>query len=253
MKKYKLLKWYPSLRTTYKVGDIVEKRNTSGYGQNSNVLPLGEVENNPEFWERVNQYEILKLISTKENDIRPNGTIMYFREGSEDLIGNFWEIYSVKRLNDGCIFTIGDKIQNFIEEKEIVNVITKIGFYQDTLWIGVGKISGCLLNSAELNTYLFTSHDGKEIKKGDKVFGLLPKANWQTNYYGGDGIPAEIAISSTWIYFSTKEALETFRDENMPRFSKKDMLDFGVICYARSTISKYSVSDLFSTYVENKL
>ena len=66
-----------------------------------------EVENNPEFWEEVVDYEILELKS-------PFGPIPV---RTHKMLNNFskyrergYEIKSIKRLSDGEVFTVGDII-----------------------------------------------------------------------------------------------------------------------------------------------
>jgi len=86
MKKYKLIKEYPA---SPKLGFILFKRHCGTYHniETGNVYGSRMIENQPEFWEEVveKDYEILKTCPIE---------------------GTF---YSVKRLSDGEIFTVGDK------------------------------------------------------------------------------------------------------------------------------------------------
>jgi hypothetical protein len=80
----------------------------------------------------------------------------------------------------------------------------------------------------EIKEPLFVTEDGVELFNiNDRVFGVLTKANWQ-KYYNGDGVYLGIIInkkSSDWKYFSTKEAAEKYYDLNIPKYSKKQILD----------------------------
>ena len=59
MKRYKLKKWYPSLPSEWKVGQIVEKNYIGGYSGYLSVLVPSyflygkEVEDNAEYWEEI--------------------------------------------------------------------------------------------------------------------------------------------------------------------------------------------------------
>ena len=88
----------------------------------------------------------------------------------------------------------------------------------------------------ELKEPILITEDGYECALDDRVFGVLPKANWQTNYYGEKGVPVFKLFnpegkrwnpSSEWLWFKTKENAEEYIYENKPEFSKKDMLSFG--------------------------
>lgn len=128
-KQYKLKKWYPSLQDRFKEGDMVFKADkwnayTSKEGMmRGDIVCSHEVEENPEFWEEVieKDYEILKFKSSNTDDLcelRGDGKYHYTwndsdRSGSslEAILKiDTWRIYSIKRLSDGEVFTIGDYI-----------------------------------------------------------------------------------------------------------------------------------------------
>lgn len=86
--------------------------------------------------------------------------------------------------------------------------------------------------------FAFTTEDGvKLMSKSDRVFGVLPKAQWQTNYYGGEGIPIERVLCSktgelratSWKWFSTKEAAIDYYKNNKPLFSWNDLFITGTL------------------------
>lgn len=74
---------------------------------------------------------------------------------------------------------------------------------------------------------LFITEDGIVLyNEDDKVFGVLPKANWQVNYYNGNGIPLSVLLPKTitaWKFFSTKKTAEEYIHYNKPLYSRKDV------------------------------
>lgn len=86
----------------------------------------------------------------------------------------------------------------------------------------------------EIKEPILTTEDGYKCTLDDTVFGVLPKANWQTNYYGEKGVPAFKLFnlegkkwnpSSEWLWFKTKENAEKYIYNNKPKFSKKQLVD----------------------------
>lgn len=132
MQKYKLIKWYPGLRDHLQVGDTVEFRGTNEiiighYNGYEVLLPLEEVQNNPDYWEKVEEnFRILELICKdmdsghhdKILEPKSNG-LWQWRENNlpgnctlKSLLncGNDYRINKVKRLYDGRVFELGDTI-----------------------------------------------------------------------------------------------------------------------------------------------
>lgn len=79
---------------------------------------------------------------------------------------------------------------------------------------------------------LFITEDKIEITNEDTpLYGVCPKGNWQTNLWGCsykkcNGIHKVLETKSTsWLWFSTKEAAEQYREENEPKYSKKQIKD----------------------------
>lgn len=86
---------------------------------------------------------------------------------------------------------------------------------------------------------LFLDELGNEVFEGDKVFGVLPKAQWDTNYYGGDGIPVEVLFrykegeilkTTSWKYFKNKVDAEKYITDNKPTFSRKQINNAIDVC-----------------------
>ena len=109
--KYILKKEYPG---SPKLGNIIDN------------LENDWIENYPEFWQPVveKNYEILSVITNNNKFIEK----VYNQDAT---IEPYWKIRSVKRLSDGEIFTIGDKVFS-----EYINyTINKIGIVNDKCMI----------------------------------------------------------------------------------------------------------------------
>ena len=127
MNTYKLKKVYPGLPKDWEIGiEVGLGCRTYGYspcnGKYTNWYINNDIiENNPEFWEKVveKDYEVLSYIKKDNSAIttkRENGFFLnsMFKDShgvySDYQLLNTWNIYSVKRLSDGEIFTIGDQV-----------------------------------------------------------------------------------------------------------------------------------------------
>ena len=105
MKKYKLIKLYPGGPS--KLGHIVEFPNDRDFEYYSQ---------NPEFWELVVEpdYEVYQVLYATEIRTLFDGQYRLFQYGLgfdlEYLLDNGGKIHSVKRLSDGEVFTVGDRV-----------------------------------------------------------------------------------------------------------------------------------------------
>jgi hypothetical protein len=132
MKEYKLVKFYPSLPKDWKEGMIVglgdwyyDYSPCSGNYRHK-FIHKSEIENNPEYWQEVikTNYEILCFRSNGPSQRIANviDNLVYGTCCEEGFIPNVelvlkwvaletWEVYQVKRLSDGELFTIGDNVR----------------------------------------------------------------------------------------------------------------------------------------------
>ena len=185
-KKYKLLKWYPSLPKEWKVGDIAEYfggvylyevENKEGF------VSVSEVKTNPEFWQEVieKDYEVLLWYdggNTYQHNLRQ--------------VDSTWRIHSVKRLSDDEVFTVGDEIKTctngycFIYGFSIVNDKLSIDHtHSDVL---NEKFPGTSFNHhlhliSKVKKPLFTTEDGVDIYEGDEVYWLAVTDETLDNLY----------------------------------------------------------------------
>ena len=110
--KYILKKEYPG---SPKLGNTIDN------------LENDWIENYPEFWELVveKDYEILSLVASERNPQHKKGSKFLHNKdyGFKNMHPTeFWDIYSVKRISDNKIFTIGDFYEDLIIEKMFMSV-----------------------------------------------------------------------------------------------------------------------------------
>jgi hypothetical protein len=204
MKQYKLIKEYPN---SPKLGTILSD-------DIKNIL------NYPEFWEEVieKDYEILSFIR-KDNSsykglifkLNPitklyNSNIKASDRRLEHFFKKEFDIHSVKRLSDGEIFTVGDKVNGFDLGRNVD--LTTIILEDNELLIGLRDLGMYNINSLKhAKQPLFKTEDGVDIFKGQKVWYTNSTASniWDSRadekYHNGKGCLK---------YFSTKEAAEEY-------------------------------------------
>lgn len=188
----------------------------------------------PEFWQEVveKDYEILSFIYINRIDTkRENGLFGlevpkrdYQKKGnySENSYSNdCWNIYSVKRLSDGEVFTIGDKVKCWDGIKTIFDIyLHPSSKHELRFWMKnqIGcKLSGYTLDHIQKSKQpLFKTEDGVDIYEGDE-------------YYYVDGYYLlRKSISSKTLFtdkrsFSTKEKAEEYIIMNKPCLSINDI------------------------------
>jgi hypothetical protein len=269
MKKYKLIKKYPSLPKDWEEGMEI------GYGDRRiNLSPCNgkytnrhiadsEVINQSEFWEEIveKEYEILSvlqphvnlkytLIKNKQFGNSYNGDV-YYHSGAEirgfDMLdkikNNAWKIHSVKRLSDGEIFTVGDKITDGIITKfDILNVLNGvlIAFIDNSSWLSLRMFT-------KAKQPLFKTEDSVDIYEGDNYFSvdenywrvLKPEITCKINYE---------TYHKHRCNFSSKEKAEEYIIMNKPCLSVNDVLHIaGILTIERSKLIEFVKSKLCIT------
>jgi hypothetical protein len=200
MNKYKLIKTYPG---SPELGTIIEEdKYPSGSIYKvtpivTHSFPANWIENNPEFWQEIveKEYEILsyyaKNISGKgDHYVDPDyiwyetskGSDKWSRKGHmtvpyrtyEITNHNNYGIHSVKRLSDGEVFTVGDKI-NQKEQNCKNSLIESFNFNNKgdiLVWVHNNKpefkVGLELSKITKSKQPLFTTEDGVEIFEGDE-------------------------------------------------------------------------------------
>ena len=135
--KYILKKEYPG---SPKLGNIIDN------------LENDWIENYPEFWEEVveKDYEILSLVASEKHPQHKKGSKFLHNKdyGFKNMYPTeFWDIYSVKRISDNKIFTIGDSYEDLIIEKMFMSV------------------AGDILTTYKPKQLLFTTEQRSEIEE----------------------------------------------------------------------------------------
>lgn len=219
--KYKLIKEYPG---SPRLNTVIDDEITT-FGVSFAKNNLNSIENHSEFWQPVveKNYEILSYI-TVESEI-----IKYKDLDIDDDCNcdKYLKIYSVKRLSDGEIFTIGD----IIKCEDCKGEITSLEIYDDDIYLtGIDNkmpfgytlcnALDCFEIPQKAKQKLFISEDGVDIFEGDTVW----HTNLNTNKKPYSSI-VEYKEPFTPVkgLFSTKEKAEEYIIMNKPCLSLKDV------------------------------
>ena len=244
MSSYKLKKWYPSLPKDWKVGMLVTKKDKDDIDYNPDCIGYYhykilciQVENNPEFWEKVveKDYEILSFIaktgdvSTRKKDgkFSAYGLMGYYAE-TVYLLSRDYCIHSIKRLSDRAIFSIGESINTNFSYGDFTNTIDSFTLDSNNKLIittfikgkyNTGKHPVRLKNLKKIKTPLFKTEDGVDIYEGMEVIVIHPTT---LNIIVGSKT-IEYSSYKNWLKFSTKEAAEEFILMNKPCLCLNDI------------------------------
>ena len=284
MKKFKLIQSYPGC--SVKLGTEVFK-NGNHYQSNFATQhcvdhfhqPLHIVENQPKFWQEIveEDYKILKLVTSYDDflDLHDNG--MYAYKGASNYRGvgslilkkaledPFYKIYSVERLSDGEIFTVGDEVGIINPKGWDRNPTHKIDsfFLNDDKTLGlVCKTNVAVVGNPCQEEYrsgtftinditkripLFTTEDGVDIFEGDKFWYVN---NIKTNGYclneSNPNKPSDYKKVPDIKDFSTKEKAKEYILMNKPCLSLNDL--FSVVKQDRDGDNGFSTSRLGSMF-----
>jgi len=250
MKKYKLIKEYPG---SPKLGTIVEHETKCvcpnykvSINQETWIFAESSIQNFPEFWKEIigKEYEILSfkinediyshviiLNKTRKGFMNTlNGLYLY---EEQLLTNNDYKIYSVKRLSDGEVFTIGDGIKSTEwSKKDDQDIITNICICTEDHSKVFGNLKPnkiilqteitwqCNLESAiKVKKPLFTTEDGVDIFEGD-TFSIV-YSDFSTHY----NVTFKNLIKPFCKVFSTKEKAEEYILLNKPVLTYNDIIN----------------------------
>lgn len=198
------------------------------------------IEKYPEFWEKIEEkeYEILGY-KYKWND--------HIYDIKREIIGglqSWWckedtwispetngsYIYSIKRLSDGEVFTIGDTVkhkQTSNTGKILSMYLSKCGKIFFSTEYCNSEIGTSLRNVIKVNNPLFTTEDGVDIYERNSYYYCFTFPYYKVgkvNEARKEGDAAKgLGEKNHKKYFSTKEAAEKWIEENKPKYSKKDL------------------------------
>lgn len=193
MKKYKLIKWYPSVGNHLVVGDIVEKRlGNITYMKGNFIIAPSEVENNPEFWQEIVEHSEGTIIES----IYPKCLRVKKTNGKWQITDEFTNIDETEIGENGKYRIVEQEVKKplFITEDGVDIIPKQNGEFQYwSLKLDNWKISNAphILNSNKINP-----------------------------------TPTEDLLRCcNELRFSTKEAAEEYINLKKPYLSNKDVLD----------------------------
>ena len=256
MKKYKLIQDYPG--NNEKVGDFVYFHPGTFpeyYGDSGKIYLSKEIENYPEFWQKIKEPEfyILQFEGDTKTyaNLQLNGLYFYESNGGEftldEMLINI--IRKVQRASDKEIFTVGDKTNNGTIEKFRLN-----GDMIRVYFKGKGNYN-INLNTLTHIKPLFTTEDGVDIFEGDTIYRILwtiPGTSSSNMEYSIINVSKTNCDPNYWLYFSTREKAQEYIDLNKPRYSKQDIksiLDNPHFNNVSSPITR----DYLKGFIRNKL
>lgn len=245
-KKYMLIREYPGSLDYGAVVEYSKMYNTyfPVEGGVNNQLLQREVELYPDHWAEIIEktFEIVSFLNNENKGIytKLEYERYYFEESGRDLefCNKYYTIHSIKRLSDGEIFTIGDKVcWDWTENnsKYFTIVALRLSFKLDEVVLEFEKsnVFEGLFNDKKFNfrhykKALFTTEDGVEVFKGDKVYyvetGEEDSFNFQVCEYTVK-VTGRFTSDETLHTFSTKEAAEEYIKMNKPEFSRNQILE----------------------------
>jgi len=231
MIKYRLVKEYPG---SDHEGIIVLQKTPNGLyeGYQYNYYSK-HVENNPEYWEEVieKDYEIISY--SRKGSTACTTTKRRGRENHDE----YWKIYSVKRLSDGEIFTVGDRAK--VYEYGSIKTITEIvindtkSILTEGIWLRYDSGSSHMIHAIKVENPIFLTHDGKNIFAGDKLW-WVNKKTFCSDYFVPT--PSVTFFSDLNAYFLTREEAEDYIIENKPALSIKEFWE--ITCMSTSNFNK---------------
>jgi hypothetical protein len=236
MRKYRLIKEYPG---SPKLGHIISCQNYIKH-------PSTEIHNAskyPEFWEEIieKNYEILSFLGKitqseyvldEETNLYKNKTL-YRKVSKEELLRKDCTIHSVKRLSDGEVFTVGDKIRHNNNVIYPEGIITKLHIVSDVIFVETnnrerGFDTNISLVHKLYKKKLFCTEDGVDIFEGDKYWSVwIEEVYINTKPFKVNGcFKAEDCMAEDLNkikFFSTKEAAEEYIIMNIPCLSINEL------------------------------
>ena len=222
MKKYKLIRKYPGSPT---VGTILaptvdkELTNTNNFYWGGNWF-------NPNdftfYWEEVVEKDYEILISR----VVPQ------------------QILSVKRLSDGEVFTVGDRIK--VYQHGSINTITEIGLYdlgksfKEGIWFTYNSGSCHMTHAINQKNLIYLTLNEQDIFEGDTVW-YVNRENFYHDYI--KAYPEVNFCSERRAYFLTEEEAKNFIIENKPALSIKEFWEITTI-YGSNRVKSIVLKEL---------
>jgi hypothetical protein len=158
------------------------------------------------------------------------------RRGGENH-EEFWNILSVKRLSDGEVFTVGDRVKMYthgpIKTIETITTNSIRSTLKEGVWFTYNSGSSHMDHAIKQTQPIFITHDGKGVFEGDKVW-YVNKENFYYDYYIA---PSGVTFDpETRANFLTRKEAEDYIIENQLALSIKDFWE--ITCMSTSNFNK---------------
>ena len=245
--QYRLIKKYPG---SPKVGDIVKGYGRDGWyskGEGHSTYDWRQVVYYPEYWEEVVEpdYEIL---SFKQDSGITDLWTKFYTDGwgrnvngqcatspytTEEILSNkLYTIHSVKRLSDGEVFTVGDRVKIYthgpIKTIETITTNSIRSTLKEGVWFTYNSGSSHMDHAIKQTQPIFLTHDGKGVFEGDKVWYVNKESLDFDHFTTHANVTFRSDINA---YFLTEEAAQDYIHRNRVLFITED----GVKIFAGST------------------
>lgn len=172
-------------------------------------------------WEKKDGYEVLsfilneKLFENKDEFGKywcKEGTYAYFIE-----VFDYSKINSIKRLSDGEIFSMGDRVKS--TKYTLTGTIWEIKIVNNDLCFSYfnSDIKGYLEDILKVKKPILVTEDGEELFGGESIYGVTD--DFQLCY---TSITTKENVQRCRV-FTKKENAETFIKENKPQYSLNDI------------------------------
>jgi hypothetical protein len=226
MKKYRLIKNYPGCSWTLNSicsNDFIWDNGKKVY-----------LKNYPEFWEEVieKDYEILSLLLKKGYTYKVTKVDLSNSRGFIEALLNCYNnrIYSIKRLSDGKIFTLGDIIRHNNNVAYPIGELTKITIVNDTLFFESNRnyhgfnVNMCFISKVQQP--LFITEDGFPIYQGDTYCCVNTAPHLWSIFQ--QTAKEKTILNKTVIAFKSIDLAQKYIDDNKPKvklFTTEDGVD----------------------------
>ena len=235
MRKYKIVKCYPG---SPELGMELSSKNEDKNGFYWNHTWFNPV-NYPEFWEEVKEktYKILEFGFKNGHNRRLNDKGFYTRVDQQEergldldvllagLSSTGYYIFSVERLLDGKVFSIGDKVYETITNKKDSWTIKEFSLKDERCFsCGIN-----IENFEHKKEPLFITEDGFEVIETTPLYAVLldiriSRADWynpkMVEYREGQSINFQ-----NYKWFKSEENAKNWIKENKPQYSEKQIVN----------------------------
>lgn len=282
LEKYKLIKIYPN---SPKLGtEIIKSKITSITEKNTkekvtymikgeSKFRLKDPENYKEFWEKIDEKEpidyeitiVLQPIVKSKYNLNKNMQFGCCYSGDvytcnlaqirgidmkQNILKNNWEIYQVKRLSDGEIFTIGDRLHGYDLGRSVELTMFKID--KNKCLVGhrdLGLIN--IKNCKKAKQPLFKSEDGVDIFEGDLVvcFDIDSFCLRNRTYR----FKEEDINDKNYLFFSTEAKAEEYILMNKPILNVKEICPIIGQCNNTTYIDLDQLTEKLKELVKSRL